>query len=43
MVEDLAELVEVVRCDDLLDEAGDSGASHPIGQELVGFDGCARR
>ena len=51
MVEDLAELVEVVRCDDLLDEVDDIGASHTIGQakevvlgqEHVGFNGCARR
>ena len=30
MVEDFAEHVEVVGRDDLLDEADDGGASHPI-------------
>ena len=35
VVEDLAEYVEVVSRDDLLDEADDGGASHPICQEHV--------
>ena len=37
VVEDLAEYVEVVGRDDLLDEADDGGAPHSIGQEHVRF------